>query len=138
MNKVFVDTDVILDFLLDRLPFADYASVLFSLSEEGKIRLFTSGLVFSNCYYVLRRIASHRKVMEKLNMLSAYVEVISMGSSTVKIALELGFKDFEDALQNFAAKEAKLQILLTRNTKDYSSSDLSVMTPEVYLASFHA
>ncbi len=135
MDKVFVDTDVILDFMMDREPFADITGILFSMGDTGKIRIFTSGLVFSNCYYILRKIASHGKVVEKLKSLSSFIDFVPVNKQVVLEALHSSFKDFEDAIQNASAAHAGIEILLTRDTKDYRTSGLSVMTPDEYLAS---
>ncbi len=135
MDKVFVDTDVILDFLLDRQPFSEQSTILFSMGDLGKIRLYSSGLVFSNCYYLLRKISTHQKVIEKLKLLASFIDFTPVNKQVVLDALHSSFRDFEDALQNAAASTAGINILLTRNTKDYKQSELSVMTSETYLAS---
>lgn len=136
MDKLFVDTDVLLYFLLDRMPFSEPSTILFSMGDLGKIKLYTSGLVFSNCYYFLRKISTHQKVMEKLNLLASFMEITTINKQVVQDALHSSFKDFEDAIQNASAYSAGINILLTRNTKDYKHSELSVMTPEGYLASY--
>jgi predicted nucleic acid-binding protein len=135
MDKVFVDTDVILDFIMDREPFADVAVILFSMGDNGKLKLYTSGLVFSNCYYILRKLTTHGKVVEKLKSLASFIDFVPVNKQVVLEALHSSFKDFEDALQNAAAATGGISILVTRNTKDYRTSGLSVMTPEEYLAS---
>ena len=136
MNKVFLDSDVILDFILNREPFSNHASAIFSLSESGKAKLYSSGLVFSNCYYILRKFTSHQKVIETLKSLALMIDFVAIHRQVVLDALHASFKDFEDAIQNAAASSAGINVLLTRNTKDYKRSELSVMTPEAYLASY--
>ncbi len=134
MVRVFVDSDVILDFMLDRPPFAEPAQLLFSMAENGKIKLFTSATVFSNCYYLLSRVGSHGKVIEKLTTLSTLFDFTLLERQVVIDALQSSFRDFEDALQNFSAAMSEIQILITRNIRDYKWSSLSVMTPEQFLA----
>ncbi len=135
MDKVFLDSDVILDFILNREPFSNYASDIFSLSESGKAKLYSSGLVFSNCYYILRKFTNHQKVIETLKSLTLLMDFVTINRQVVLDALHSSFKDFEDAIQNNAASAAGINILLTRNTKDYKQSELSVMTPDEYIAS---
>lgn len=137
MDKVFVDTEVILDFLLNREPYSLDAARILSLAENKIIQASTTGLVFANAYYILRKLASHKKVIEKLLKLSQLVDIISLSKPTVLTALQSGFSDFEDALQNFSAVEKSIPILITRNIKDYKRSSLIVMEPEVYLKSFY-
>jgi predicted nucleic acid-binding protein len=133
MNKAFIDTDVILDFMIAREPFAMDAALIFSLSEKRQISLYTTGLVFSNAYYVLRKLGTHKKVIEKLTHLARLVDIIGLSKIAVRQALESEFGDFEDALQHYAALSENVKIIITRNTKDYKYSELAVMTPDQYL-----
>ena len=135
MDKAFIDTDVILDFLTGREPFALDAARIFSLSEKKKISICTSGLVFSNAYYILRKLGTHKKVIEKLSQLARLVEIISLPGTAVTNALSSDFNDFEDALQHYAALAADAKMIVTRNTKDYKHSDLAVLAPDQFLKS---
>lgn len=135
MDRLFVDTDVVLDFLLERKPFSEAASSLFTLGDSGEIQLYSSGLVFSNCYYLLRKFFSHSSVIGKLKSLASFVEFVPVDQYVVLEALDSTFNDFEDALQNSAASRSGIIKLITRNSKDYKQSKLSVMTAEEYLAS---
>ena len=133
MNKAFIDTDVILDFMIAREPFALDAARIFSLSEKKEISICTTGLVFSNAYYVLRKLGTHKKVIEKLTQLARLIDIIGLHKTAVRQALESEFNDFEDALQHYAALSENVRIIITRNTKDYRHSELAVLTPDQYL-----
>lgn len=135
MNKAFIDTDVILDFMIAREPFALDAARIFSLSENKEISVCTTGLVFSNAYYVLRKLGTHKKVIEKLTQLARIIEVIGLSKDAVMQALGSDFNDFEDALQHYAALAGDVKVIITRNTKDYKNSQLAVLTPDQYLKS---
>jgi hypothetical protein len=92
--------------------------------------------MLSNVYYLLRKTANHAKVIENLKMLMNIIDVTTTNRKAVLEALSSDFKDFEDALQNFSAQnENDVKVIITRNTKDYKSSNLSIMTPEAYLKS---
>ena len=134
MDKILIDTDVILDFLFDREPFSEEASQILSLCEKRELRGFVTPVMVSNIYYLLRKAAKHEKVIETIKKLMDIVDVAIINKKTIVDALNSEFKDFEDALQNFSAQnEKEIKIILTRNTKDYKASGLSVMTPENYL-----
>ena len=134
MEKVLIDTDVILDLFFDRKPFSEDSAKILSLCENGKIKGFVTSIMLSNIHYLLRKIATHEKVIEKLKMLLQIVDVIITDKKTVEDALDSEFKDFEDALQNFSAQNTNnIKIIITRNIKDYNTSKLSVMKPETYL-----
>jgi len=62
------------------------------------------------------------------------VQVENVGQSIIRKASNSKFKDFEDAVQNYCAEESGHQIIITRNTKDYKESNLSILTPKEYLA----
>lgn len=134
MDKIFIDTDVILDFLLNRKPFSIDAAKILSLSEKNVIRVGTTGLVFANTYYILRKISTHKKVVEKLTKLSELIKIIDLPKEAVVWALKSDFRDFEDAIQNFSAINADVKVLITRNIKDFKTSNLAVMSPDMFLS----
>ncbi len=134
MEKILIDTDVVLDFLFDRKPFSDYAAEVFALCETGQIKGFLTPVIFSNVYYLLRKTAGHKKVVEKLKELLMITDILQMDKKVVSDALHSGFNDFEDGLQYFAAtRKSGIQVILTRNIKDYRQSQISCMTPETYV-----
>ena len=137
MENVFIDTDVIVDFLTDRKPFSLESAKIFSLIDQKKIKGCVSSLSFSNLYYVLRKFGTHKKVISSLQDLSELVDILKVDSDIVKSALTSDFKDFEDSIQYFAAQEhKKIDCIITRNIKDYKDSSLPVMTPETFLVTF--
>lgn len=137
MDKVLIDTDVILDFFYDRKPFATYATEVLNFCVENKIQGFTTPVVIANVYYLLRKTAKHDIVCEKIKGLLGIIDIIKMDKTAVINALNSEFNDFEDALQNFAAIEyGQISIVLTRNVKDFKKSKLAVLTPESYLKGF--
>ncbi len=139
MDKVLVDTDVILDFFFDRQPFAEYSTQVIGLCETDIIKGFVTPVIFSNVYYLLRQTARHDKVIENLKQLLMITDVLLMDKEVVSNALNSGFKNFEDSLQNFAAmKNGEIDVILTRNLKDFSKSEIGVMTPESYIKSIIA
>ena len=135
MTKVLVDTDVLIDFLGDRKPYADYAERIFLLATENKVSVYTTAVILSNAYYILRKLFTHEKVISKLVQLCAYMRVINVTHEAVLKSLHSQFSDFEDALQNFAAEESdEVDTIITRNVKDFKYSSLSIMTPQDFAA----
>jgi len=137
MKKVLIDTDVILDFFFDRKPFSDHAAKVFSLCELKQIKGFITSVIISNVYYLLRQTSTHEKVIKNLTQLVLITEVLITDKNTIIQALNSGFKDFEDALQNYSAEmNGQIDLIITRNIKDFKNSALGVMTPENYLKIF--
>ncbi len=134
MNRVLLDTDVILDFFFDREPFSDDAAKILSLCESREIQGFITSVIISNVYYVLRQTSTHEKVIEKLIKLITITEVLTTDKDVILKALNSNFKDFEDALQNFSAElNGEIDLIITRNVKDFKKSSLGILTPGDYL-----
>jgi predicted nucleic acid-binding protein len=134
MQHVFLDTDVIIDFLTDRKPFSEFAARLFTLAEREYLRLYVSALTLANCYFILKRFSTHTRVISKLSQLAEIVEIREITKKVIIDSLKSDFNDFEDAIQNETAKSDKrINVLLTRNVKDYRKSDLSILSPEQFL-----
>ena len=134
MTDLFIDADIIIDFLIDRKPHSREAAIIFTLIEQKKIKGYASSLTFSNLYYVLRKIESHNKVKSKLESLSQIVGILKVEERTIKEALASDFPDFEDSVQYFSALDSKkIDVIITRNTRDYKKSDIPIMTPGDYL-----
>lgn len=135
MKKVFMDTNVIIDFLINRPPFSIEAAKIFQYSQLGKVKVCVSSLSINNIHYVVRKLESQKKAIQLIKQLLPLIEILPVGKSTIEKALLSNFKDFEDGIQNFCAEEGKLSTILTRDTKDFSKSKLSIQTPTEYLAS---
>ncbi|UGU18095.1 PIN domain-containing protein [Sinomicrobium kalidii] len=134
MDKVLIDTDVLMDFFFDRKPFSEYSTQILNLCAEKQLEGYTTPVIISNVYYLLRKTAKHNIIVEKIKQLLSIIEIINMDKNAVLNALNSDFKDFEDALQNFSAIEnGKIKIVLTRNLKDFKKSKLAILTPEIYL-----
>lgn len=133
MKNVLLDSDMILDFFFDREPHSKYSSFVLSQIESNKINGYLTAGIISNVYYLLRQQATHDRVIKKLNQLMTLTEVLIIDKKIVLTAMNSKFKDFEDALQNYACESfGKIDLILTRNTKDYQKSEISIMTPEQY------
>ena len=133
MTNLFIDTDVCLDLLAKREPHYLYAATLFTLADKGELKLFVSSNSFSNLNYLLSRqysMAEARRILSKFKVL---VQVLPVDDKVIELALNSKFKDFEDAIQYFAAIESGITILLTRNIKDYKKAEIQVQTPELYI-----
>jgi len=139
MTRILIDTDIILDFFFDREPFAENAAKILSLCESKEIKGFITPVIISNVYYLLRQTAKHEKVIEKLKMLVSITEILVIDRDAILHALNSNFKYFEDALQNYSAElDKEIDLILTRNTKDFKNSSLSVMTPDNYMKIINA
>ncbi len=134
MEKVFVDTDIILDLLSEREPFYVHSATLFSRADKGEIKLFVSSLSFANLNYILSRQYSADQARKKLLKFKTLVTVLAVNAKIIDLALSSNFKDFEDGIQYFTSIENSIKIILTRNLKDFKTSEIPVMTAEQFLS----
>lgn len=132
--KVFVDSDVVIDFFTDREPHANPASELFELNEQGIIKMYISAVSINNIYYIVRRFLGHKKTIEVVETLIEMTEIIGTTKNEIVQALKNDFSDYEDSVQYSSALNIKdLKTIITRNTKDYRNSSIAVMTPLNFL-----
>jgi len=132
--KLFVDSDVVIDFFTDREPHANPASELFELNEQGNIKLYLSAVSINNIYYIVRRFLGHKKTLEVIETLTEMTEIVGTTKKEIIQALKNNFTDYEDSVQYSSALTIKdLDVILTRNTKDYRNSSIAVMTPSNFL-----
>lgn len=134
MKRVLVDTDVILDLLEKREPFAQDAARLFQAARTGKLELHISALCVSNLYYLLRKRRGHEQALVQLGLLFKMCDIVSVDKQVVLDAMKSRFTDFEDGIQYFAARATnRIEAIVTRNTKDYRHSEIPVMSPRELL-----
>lgn len=133
MNKVFVDSEVILDLLCKREPHYRFAAQVFTAADQKRVRLFTSAVAFANVFYMLRKQLGIERAKECLRKLRLLIDLIPVDNKVVDLALNSRFADFEDGLQCYSARENGIAILLTRNVRDYKEPGIIVQTPEEYI-----
>ena len=133
MDKVLVDTIIVVDLLTKRSEFYAPASKLFTFADNKKVQLSVSSLTFANTYYLLSRDLDSKTAKEILRKFKLLVKVLPIDDKIIDLSLNSDFKDFEDAIQYFSAIENKQEIIITRNLKDFKLSKLPVMTADDYL-----
>lgn len=129
-----MDTDVILDFLLNRDPYISEITEIIERSVLNEMTLCVSSLTISDLHYIISRLENKKSVNNKIRKILKLLTVENVGQTTVIKAMESEFSDFEDGIQNYCAEEADHKVLITRNTKDYKKSSLAIMTPKEFLA----
>lgn len=135
MNRILVDTNIVIDLLAKRDSFYFEAAELFSLSDKKEIKLYISSLTFANTNYVLSKQKSAKEAREILRKFKVLVEIINLDDKIIELGLsDEAFSDFEDGLQYYSAIENGIDIILTRNKKDFKSSKIPVLTAKEYLA----
>lgn len=133
-DKVFLDPYVILDLLTEREPHFKPAVELFLKIQAKTIMAYTSPVAIANIFYILNRYFDRKKAMQSLVKLKSLVKVLNCGEREIELALSSDFPDFEDSIQYYTALENGIDILITRNIKDYKTANINVSTPIEYIA----
>ena len=136
MKNIFIDTKVVIDFLADRRPFSIDAARLFDLAIDGKTRIYISAASYNNIYYILRQSLTSNATIKLLEELAEITEITDVTNDVIRKSLKTDFKDYEDAIQYYCALSIpKIDFIVTRNTKDFKKSVISVLTPAEAIAS---
>ncbi len=133
MQKIFLDTNIVIDFLGERNGFYDLSARILTLADKKKIKVYTSPTSIANCYYILSRNENSKIVLEKIRKFKLLCGISIMNDEVIEKAINSDFKDFEDSMQYFSALETNCDVIITRNEKDFKNALIPVMNPESYL-----
>ena len=136
MIRAFLDTNVVIDLLAKREPFYKEAVKIFTLAYNQKILLFISPLTYANAAYILRKNGADRvrlllRNLRQLSLVTEYDETV------VDRSLSSNFKDFEDALQYYSALTKNVDVIITRNLKDFVDVTCPVLSPDEFLSRYY-
>lgn len=135
MIRLLIDTNIVLDLLSKRDQFYDEAADLFSRADKKELELTISSLTFANTNYILSKLKSAKEAREILRKFKVLVELLSLNDKITELALsDNNFPDFEDGLQYYSAIENQIDIIITRNKKDFKNSKIPVLTAKEFLA----
>lgn len=134
MKNVFIDTNILIDLLADRPPFSKFAIEIFDLAEKKEVRLFTSSHSYATTHYLLKKYIGENELRQLLSSLLDFIELIPIDTSIIKKSLLSRHKDFEDAIQIFAAASIiQMDFIVTRNLKDFKDSEILALPPDEML-----
>jgi len=131
--KILLDTNVVLDVLLERQPYNQVSSKIFSLSSKKNLELFITSTIVTDLYYIISKLLSRKTAKEFLINLIEIVDICGVDKSAVFQAIKSDFNDLEDAVQYFAATIEGIDVIITRNKKDFILSDIDILTPDEFI-----
>lgn len=135
MIRLLIDTNIVIDLLANRTEFYTKAAELFSRADRNEVSLAVSSLTFANTSYVLSKFRSPKEAREILRKFKVLVDILSLDDKITELALsDDGFSDFEDGLQYYSAIENQIDIIITRNKKDFKNSKIPVLTAKEFLS----
>jgi predicted nucleic acid-binding protein len=135
MSRLLIDTNIVIDLLSKRDKFYDESADLFSRADKKELELTISSLTFGNTNYILSKLKSAKEAREILRKFKVLVELLSLDDKITELALsDNDFPDFEDGLQYYSAIENRIDVIITRNKKDFKNSKIPVLTAKEFLA----
>jgi len=135
VEKIFVDTNILLDVLLERRPFCEPAQELWTLAEQKKVIAAVSVLSFNNIFFILRKYSSASKAYQALEGISKIFKILELSPQMIHQAITEKNPDFEDALQYQAALKYKAKVIITRDSSGFKESKIKVMDAFQFLSS---
>lgn len=133
MQKVFLDVNIVIDFLGERENFYQPAAKVLTLADRKKIKVYTSPTSISTTYYLLAKYENAKIALEKIRRFKLLCSISVMDDEVIEKAINSDFKDFEDAMQYYSAIAKNCDVIITRNEKDFKNALIPVMNAESYL-----
>jgi predicted nucleic acid-binding protein len=134
MKNIFIDTNIVIDLLGQREPFYKESAQIFSLADKGVVKLSVSALTFANTHYIISKQKSAGEAKKLLRHFAVLVDILALDKKIINLSLnDSDFKDYENAIQYYAAIENGQDVMITRNLKDYKKARLPVMTALQYI-----
>lgn len=134
MKQVFIDTNIILDIITQREPFAAGSAAVWNLMEHGSLDGHASVISFNNVFYIARKTLGLKEARKALRIMRDTVHAVPLDEKTLDKAIDAEFEDFEDAIQFFSAIKCGADALVTRNAKDFPKNAMPILDPEEFLA----
>lgn len=128
--KILFDTNIVLDVLMDRLPYSEAAVELFSKVEDGTIIGYLCGTTITTVFYLAAKSIGAARAQEEIKKLLSLFEVAPVNRHVLEAALVLDFNDFEDAVIHEAACHVGADVIVTRNQRDFLKSKIMVYSSE--------
>lgn len=127
--KVLYDTNVILDVLLERPPFAEPAAALLAQAERGEIQGFVCATTVTTIFYLARKVLGRERARRQIGDILSILDVAPVNRAVLERAARSEMDDFEDAVIVESARQVQARIILTRNVRDFVKSPIPVHSP---------
>ncbi|MDR2534824.1 MAG: PIN domain-containing protein [Treponema sp.] len=131
--NVLIDTNVALDVLLNRSQFYDNSAFIYVLSENGFLDSYISVSSITDIFYLTQKEYSKQNAYTSIKKLIQVYHPVTITDTNIFQAFELGWDDFEDAVQYIAGRNISADYIITRNVKDFAGSSIEALTPEQFL-----
>ncbi len=127
--KLLLDTNIIIDFALERQPFYSESEQVFLFAQQRQIEGYVSASTFGDLYYIIRKNKGRDWTLAFLNRLATICQVATVDQSVISMALIANFRDFEDGIQYSTARVNQLEAIVTRDVADFPVTTPRIITP---------
>ena len=134
--KIFVDANVIIDYLVDRMPFADDAEAVIDVCVQDGNEGSSTGLTACNAVYIIGRSIGQRSAELLVKEVAEFMELLPICPEDIRLNLGADHPDFEDTLQISAAKAWGADVIVTRDKDGFANSPVKVLSPAEFLNAF--
>ena len=135
--KVFIDTNIFLDYIERRPVGIKEAIAIFKLAACNDIHLLVSDLTIANIKYITRKTIPLSEFYRVMRLGRELFSVVPIGEKAIDRAIAIEPKDFEDALQYFSAEQAGADCIVTRNIVDFNFvTNIEILEPEDFLRKY--
>lgn len=131
--RVLLDSNVVLDFILKRSEFFAEADEIFVRLQNLEFECYICAITPINAFYTARKEIGKDAAFASVKALLNLIEICPSDKTVMQTAFELGFSDYEDAVQCASAMAENLDAIVTRNTKDYKTSSIPVYSPRDFI-----
>jgi hypothetical protein len=132
--QVLFDLNVILDVLQKRKDFYAYSAQLLAFAETGVIQGWMAAHSVTTLFYLIAKDKSPEQAHVTLTSLLQFLKIAPVDQNTIEQALNLPYRDFEDAVQMISTLQVQADYLVTRNIRDYQPAPMQVIQPVELLA----
>ncbi len=131
--NVFLDTNVVVDFMGEREGFFEDAALIFTMAKDKLINISISALTVVNCAYILKKAFNNDDVLSKVDALCKFLDITPINNTILQGAVSLKPYDFEDAVQFLSSLECRPDLIITRDKKGFNNFGIMVMTPSEFV-----
>ena len=133
MKRVYVDCNILIDWLLEREPYSLYAAKLIELTETGEIKSYVSAVTLAITYYIIKKALNQKVADEFLKDSLSLFSFADIRANTITKAINNKYRDFEDDLHYYAAIDQSIEYLITRNKKDFRQEGIELLDAEQFV-----
>lgn len=135
--RLLIDANILIDVLGKREPYFHDSALIWKLCETQNAKGFVSALSFANIAYIMRKELTPETIKKVFQMMKLIFQFIDLNIADISNAAEMEWKDFEDSIQSATAERIGADFIISRNVRDFQTSQVPALTPTEYLTKYY-